>query len=117
MVRALLSQTGQRFHSWLLFSVQRWSDAKITETEEAATGGSSSWESDGQQVPLGVMLGFGVRPLACWSDPLDKQATKKCWCAWKCLRQLLALLVILGPEKFLSTSSIANMCAPYCGSC
>lgn len=49
-------------------------------SEEAGTKfcieGSSSWESSGQQVSLGVMLGLGVRPLACWSNPLDKQTNK-----------------------------------------
>lgn len=52
-------------------------------------------------MPLSVVLflgaGFGVRCLGCLSDSLDKQ--KKCWCAWKCLRKLLALLRTLGPEK------------------
>lgn len=31
-------------------------------------------------MPLGVMLGFGARPSARWSDPLDQTNKKKLVC-------------------------------------
>lgn len=48
-------------------------------SEEAGTKYCVEWSS-GQQVPLGVMLGFGARPSARWSDPLDQTNKKMLVC-------------------------------------